>query len=118
MFDMAGKYKWDAWKKNEGKSSEQAKKEYVEAFLAVSTRRSLSSCAELIACVDRSWPRTPVLNPMLSRLISKVSIRDRAKAKVKTDRRRTQPPHKRMSHVEQSLSYQRTSKYNVHGMTC
>lgn len=32
---MAGKYKWDAWKKNEGKSSEQAKKEYVEAFLAV-----------------------------------------------------------------------------------
>ena len=36
MFDMAGKYKWDAWKKNEGKSSEQAKKEYVDAFLAVS----------------------------------------------------------------------------------
>ncbi|GHJ87735.1 hypothetical protein NliqN6_4137 [Naganishia liquefaciens] len=35
MFDMAGKYKWDAWKKNEGKSSEQAKKEYVDAFLAI-----------------------------------------------------------------------------------
>jgi hypothetical protein len=94
MFDMAGKYKWDAWKKNEGKSSEQAKKEYVEAFLAVSIRRSLSSCAKLIACVDRSWPRTPALTPMPSRLTSKVSTRDRTKAKVKTDHRRTQPPHK------------------------
>ncbi|KAJ9096571.1 hypothetical protein QFC19_007103 [Naganishia cerealis] len=35
LMDFAGKYKWDAWKKNEGKSQEQAKKEYVDAFLAI-----------------------------------------------------------------------------------
>lgn len=36
MFDMAGKYKWDAWKKNEGKAKEQAQKEYVDYFFTVS----------------------------------------------------------------------------------
>jgi diazepam-binding inhibitor (GABA receptor modulating acyl-CoA-binding protein) len=36
MFDMQGKYKWDAWKKNEGKSKEQAQKEYVDYFFTVS----------------------------------------------------------------------------------
>lgn len=84
---MAGKYKWDAWKKNEGKSSEQAKKEYVEAFLAVSLgRRRYSAGQVLIDFVTRSWPRTPVLNPMPSRLTSKVSTSARAKIGVNTDR--------------------------------
>lgn len=41
MFDMAGKYKWDAWKKNEGKSQEDAKKEYVAAFEAVSSATTI-----------------------------------------------------------------------------
>jgi diazepam-binding inhibitor (GABA receptor modulating acyl-CoA-binding protein) len=36
MMDFTGKYKWNAWKANEGKSQEQAKKEYVDALLAVS----------------------------------------------------------------------------------
>lgn len=44
---MAGKYKWDAWKKNEGKSSEQAKKEYVDAFLAVGIGRLVDSLPQL-----------------------------------------------------------------------
>lgn len=33
--DLTGKYKWDAWKKNEGKSKEEAQKEYVDALLAI-----------------------------------------------------------------------------------
>lgn len=36
MFDMAGKYKWDAWKKNEGKAKEAAQSEYVDYFFTVS----------------------------------------------------------------------------------
>ncbi|KDN42612.1 acyl-CoA-binding protein [Tilletiaria anomala UBC 951] len=35
MMDFTGKAKWDAWKKEEGKSQEDAKKDYVEALLAV-----------------------------------------------------------------------------------
>ncbi|EPQ27524.1 uncharacterized protein PFL1_05062 [Pseudozyma flocculosa PF-1] len=35
MFDLQGKYKWDAWKSNEGKSKEQAQQEYVDALLAI-----------------------------------------------------------------------------------
>ncbi|KAN0065779.1 acyl-CoA-binding protein (ACBP)/diazepam binding inhibitor (DBI)/endozepine (EP) [Thecaphora frezii] len=35
LFDLAGKYKWDAWKQNEGKSKEQAQQEYVDALLAI-----------------------------------------------------------------------------------
>ncbi|KAJ9125861.1 hypothetical protein QFC24_002645 [Naganishia onofrii] len=35
MMDFTGKYKWNAWKANEGKSQEQAKKEYVDALLAL-----------------------------------------------------------------------------------
>lgn len=37
MTDLAGKYKWDAWKKNEGQSKEDAQNAYVEALLAVGT---------------------------------------------------------------------------------
>jgi len=29
MFDLKGKYKWDAWSGNKGKSKEDAQKEYV-----------------------------------------------------------------------------------------
>lgn len=36
MLDMTGKYKWDAWKKEEGKSKEDAKEEYVKTLLDVS----------------------------------------------------------------------------------
>lgn len=85
---MAGKYKWDAWKKNEGKSSEQAKKEYVEAFLAVRIlgvfplarkgrgRANVAHC--LVRC--RSWPRTPDPSLTPSRLTSRVSLRALQKA--------------------------------------
>ncbi|KAL9940782.1 hypothetical protein V8E36_000270 [Tilletia maclaganii] len=32
MIDFTGKAKWDAWKKHEGKSQEDAKAEYVQAL--------------------------------------------------------------------------------------
>ncbi len=35
MMDFTGKAKWDAWKANEGKSQDDAKKEYVEHLLSV-----------------------------------------------------------------------------------
>lgn len=35
MMDFTGKAKWDAWKKNEGLSSEDAKKQYVEELIGV-----------------------------------------------------------------------------------
>ncbi|AXA49747.1 diazepam-binding inhibitor (GABA receptor modulator, acyl-CoA-binding protein) [Malassezia restricta] len=35
MLDFAGRAKWDAWNSLKGKSKEDAKKEYVEAFLEV-----------------------------------------------------------------------------------
>ena len=37
MFDLTGKYKWDAWKANEGLSQDEAKSKYVEALIEVST---------------------------------------------------------------------------------
>lgn len=33
--DFTGKAKWDAWKKNEGLSQEEAKQKYVETLLAI-----------------------------------------------------------------------------------
>lgn len=35
MMDFTGKYKWTAWDKRKGMSQDDAKKEYVEAFIAV-----------------------------------------------------------------------------------
>ncbi|PWN29034.1 acyl-CoA-binding protein [Jaminaea rosea] len=35
MLDFVGKAKWDAWNKQKGKDAEAAKKEYVEALLAL-----------------------------------------------------------------------------------
>lgn len=35
MMDFTGKAKWDAWNKNKGLSSEDAKKQYVEELIAV-----------------------------------------------------------------------------------
>ncbi|UZJ56225.1 hypothetical protein CBS101457_005545 [Exobasidium rhododendri] len=35
MMDFTGKAKWDAWKKNEGLSQEEAKQKYVDALLAI-----------------------------------------------------------------------------------
>ncbi|WFD43701.1 acyl-CoA-binding protein (ACBP)/diazepam binding inhibitor (DBI)/endozepine (EP) [Malassezia psittaci] len=35
MLDMTGRYKWDAWNKLKGKSSEDAKKEYVQTFFEI-----------------------------------------------------------------------------------
>jgi acyl-CoA-binding protein len=52
MFDMAGKYKWDAWKKNEGKAKEAAQSEYVDYFFTVSLTRTTSSGTD--------WPLTAV----------------------------------------------------------
>lgn len=34
-FDFAGKYKWDAWKKNEGISKEDAQQKYAEKLIEV-----------------------------------------------------------------------------------
>ncbi|KIS68980.1 uncharacterized protein UMAG_02959 [Mycosarcoma maydis] len=35
MFDLAGKYKWDAWNKNQGMSKEDAQQAYVDALLEI-----------------------------------------------------------------------------------
>lgn len=35
MSDFTGKAKWDAWKKNEGMSKEDAQKAYVDALLEI-----------------------------------------------------------------------------------
>jgi diazepam-binding inhibitor (GABA receptor modulating acyl-CoA-binding protein) len=35
MMDFTGKAKWDAWKKNEGISQDEAKQKYVDALLAI-----------------------------------------------------------------------------------
>jgi diazepam-binding inhibitor (GABA receptor modulating acyl-CoA-binding protein) len=35
VIDFTGKTKWDAWKKNEGMSQEDAKKKYVETLLNI-----------------------------------------------------------------------------------
>ncbi|EST05247.1 Acyl-CoA-binding protein, ACBP [Kalmanozyma brasiliensis GHG001] len=35
MFDLTGKYKWEAWNKNKGMSKEEAQQAYVDAFLAI-----------------------------------------------------------------------------------
>ncbi|KAK4046750.1 acyl-CoA-binding protein (ACBP)/diazepam binding inhibitor (DBI)/endozepine (EP) [Microbotryomycetes sp. JL201] len=35
MMDFTGKAKWDAWKKNEGLSSDEAKSKYVEEFIKI-----------------------------------------------------------------------------------
>ncbi|MCO5566168.1 hypothetical protein L7F22_019844 [Adiantum nelumboides] len=35
MMDFTGKYKWDAWKKNEGLSKDDAKSQYVAALIAI-----------------------------------------------------------------------------------
>ncbi|BGP26929.1 acyl-CoA-binding protein, ACBP [Rhodotorula toruloides] len=35
MLDFTGKYKWEAWNKQKGVSSEDAKSKYVEHFLAL-----------------------------------------------------------------------------------
>jgi hypothetical protein len=33
--DFTGKAKWDAWKKNEGLSQDEAKQKYIDALLAI-----------------------------------------------------------------------------------
>ncbi|PWN93810.1 acyl-CoA-binding protein [Acaromyces ingoldii] len=40
MMDFTGKAKWDAWKKNEGTSSEDAKKQYVEELIGMFEKHS------------------------------------------------------------------------------
>jgi Acyl CoA binding protein len=35
FLDFTGKYKWDAWKKNEGLSQDDAKSQYVAALIAI-----------------------------------------------------------------------------------
>jgi len=32
MFDLKGKYKWDKWNEQKGKSQEEAETEYIKAF--------------------------------------------------------------------------------------
>ncbi|PWN33046.1 acyl-CoA-binding protein [Meira miltonrushii] len=40
MMDFTGKYKWDAWKKNEGLSQDDAKSQYVAALIAILEKHS------------------------------------------------------------------------------
>ncbi|CCF52547.1 hypothetical protein NDA11_007293 [Ustilago hordei] len=35
MFDLTGKYKWEAWNKNQGMSKEDAQQAYVDALLEI-----------------------------------------------------------------------------------
>ncbi|SHO79017.1 Similar to S.cerevisiae protein ACB1 (Acyl-CoA-binding protein) [Malassezia sympodialis ATCC 42132] len=37
MLDFTGRAKWDAWNSEKGKSSEQAKKDYVDLFIEIFT---------------------------------------------------------------------------------
>jgi len=41
MMDFVGKAKWDAWKKVEGTSKEDAKRAYIEHFRMVSLSRTI-----------------------------------------------------------------------------
>lgn len=72
MFDMQGKYKWDAWKKNEGMSKEKAQEEYVKYFFTVSLQGFRGNQA-LIITTPRCWTRTLERRPTPSRLESTVS---------------------------------------------
>ncbi|PWN52336.1 acyl-CoA-binding protein [Violaceomyces palustris] len=40
LFDLAGKYKWDAWNSNKGLSKEEAEQKYVEALIAILEKHS------------------------------------------------------------------------------
>ena len=40
FLDFTGKYKWDAWKKNEGLSQDDAKSQYVAALIAILEKHS------------------------------------------------------------------------------
>lgn len=46
MFAVQESYKWDAWKKNAGKTQEQAKQEYVDLFYSIATRIDQSDLSE------------------------------------------------------------------------
>lgn len=52
MMQFVEKAKWTAWESNKGKSSEQAKKEYVEAFFAVGFLQLFSVVAVSDGCAD------------------------------------------------------------------
>ena len=38
MFDMKGRYKWDAWSKNKGMSKEEAQAKYIEHVKFLKTK--------------------------------------------------------------------------------
>jgi len=46
MFALQESYKWDAWKKNAGKTQEQAKQEYVDLFYSISTKIDRTALSE------------------------------------------------------------------------
>lgn len=65
MMDFAGKYKWEAWNKNKGLSTDEAKHKYVEHFIAVLDRAGSPEAEDLkkqvrpaapLACRTRSPP--------------------------------------------------------------
>ncbi|GAA5996053.1 uncharacterized protein JCM10292_004917 [Rhodotorula paludigena] len=47
MMDFAGKYKWEAWNKNKGLSTDEAKHKYVEHFIAVLDRAGSPEAEDL-----------------------------------------------------------------------
>ncbi|SGZ01176.1 BQ5605_C044g12178 [Microbotryum silenes-dioicae] len=54
MMDFVGKAKWDAWKNNEGLSSDDAKSKYVEAFLDILAKNDNEEGAKYKAEVSSS----------------------------------------------------------------
>lgn len=52
ILDFTGKAKWDAWKKNEGMSKEDAQKAYVDALLEIFENSGKSS--SLLAALPSS----------------------------------------------------------------
>ncbi|KAJ9102501.1 hypothetical protein QFC21_002901 [Naganishia friedmannii] len=59
MMDFTGKYKWNAWKANEGKSQEQAKKEYVDALIAILDKNPGPESDRIKAAIDGMLANDP-----------------------------------------------------------
>ncbi|EJU05053.1 acyl-CoA-binding protein [Dacryopinax primogenitus] len=54
LLDFVGKAKWDAWKQLEGKSKEEAQKEYVELLLKVLKASGTSEGEQLIKEIEEA----------------------------------------------------------------
>ncbi|KAG8936071.1 hypothetical protein FRC02_004696 [Tulasnella sp. 418] len=54
LLDFVGKAKWDAWKAVEGKSKEEAEKEYVDALLDILNAAATDEAAVFIKQIEEA----------------------------------------------------------------